>query len=106
MSATAEPKPPRQPSIVDVLARQSLSLATQITALRSALDAMEAQNNAVLETVRLLQDAELQRRGAATARAGVEDEAPKLPPVFGRAQSTASVPAPPLPPVPPDLARS
>lgn len=107
MTASAEPKPPRPPSIVDVLARQSLSLATQITALRGALDAMDAQNNAILETVRLLQDAELQRRAAATARAGAEDAAPQLPPVFGRGpQTSSSIPAPPLPPVPPDLARS
>lgn len=106
MSATEEPKPHRPPSIVDVLARQSLALATQINVLRAALDAIEAQNNAVLETVRMLQDVELQRRAAATARAGAEDEAPKLPSVFGRGPNTAPITAPPLPPVPPDLARS
>jgi hypothetical protein len=106
----------RPPSIVDVLARQALALSLQLAAVRAtcgatcgdgnqitaaAIDALEAQHDALLETVRVMQDMELQRRAAATLRAPATDDGPKLPPVFGRGPTTA----PALVPVPAEFPR-
>lgn len=106
MTTPATPvPPPRSPSMVDILARQSIALADQIKAVRAALDALDRQNECVLETTLVLQTMDAQRRAAASVRAGAEDEAPVKPTTFGRRAPDVpmSTDAPSLPPIPADL---
>lgn len=104
MTAPSPAKPAPAPSITDMLARQALAIVDQSKALRAQLDALDAQTNALLEVVRVLQDAESQRRAAATARVGGEEQGPKMPPVFGRGPSATEEVSLPL--VPPGLVRT
>ena len=85
------PTPNGAPSVVDVLARQLLTL-------RASVDAL-------LETVSVLQHGEAQRMASATAKAGEEEDGPKMPPVFG-ARAAPAVDAPELPPIPAALSSS